>query len=61
MKNCERILTMSDLPKNHKTTAMMPLIFKRIKKTMTTQQKILFWSSKHNATIISEMFGGVLL
>ena len=25
------------------------------------QQTILFWSSKHTPTIISEMFGGVLL
>ena len=52
---------MSDLPKNHKTRAMMPLTLKRIKKNMTTQQTIWLWSSKHTATIISEMFGGVLL
>ena len=45
-KNCKTILTMPALPENQNTTAMMPLMLKRIKKTMPTQQKILFWSSK---------------
>ena len=59
--NCETIPTMIALPDNQKTTKTMPLMLKRINKTMTTQRKLLFWSSKHTAAIISEMFGGVLL
>ena len=59
--NCETILTMTDLPENQKTTVIIPLILKRIKKTMMNQQIILLWYSKHTDTIISEMFGGVML
>ena len=59
--NCETILTMTVLPENQKTTEMIPLMLKRTKNTMTTQQTILLLSLKHTATIISEIFGGVLL
>ena len=57
--NCKTIMMMPALQENQKTTAIITLMLKRIKKNKTTQQKILLCSSKYTATIISEIFGGV--